>query len=214
MYSPFMTDATPPRTQRNRSRILAAAQSAFLSTGYEQTSMDTVSTAAGVSKQTVYAHFGSKETLFIAMTDAMIDEAVAAQSAVAPDPGPGIVIADWLFDHARAQLNSATNRSLMQLWRVAIAEAERLPQVGAAVFEAGPAQAIARLGRIFAAWHDSGQLNAPDSLRAAAVFNWLIMGGPISEAMLLGAARSDSPGTTDAHAMECVRVFLAAYERG
>lgn len=210
-----MNGATPPlsRAKRNHSRIMTAAQTAFLSTGYEQTSMDVVAAVAGVSKQTVYAHFGSKEALFIAMTDAMIDSAVAAQSAAAPDPGPEVPIADWLLDHARAQLMTAANRPLMQLRRVAIAEAERFPQVGVAVFEAGPARAIARLGRIFATWHDRGRLNAPEALRAAAVFNWLIMGGPTSEAMLLGAPRFDGPDAADAHAQECVRVFLAAYGR-
>jgi len=210
-----MNDAASPvpRSERNRSRILTAAQTAFLSAGYEQTSMDVVAGVAGVSKQTVYAHFGSKEALFIAMTDAMIDAAVAAQSVAAPDPGPEVLIADWLLDHAQAQLMTATNRPLMQLRRLAIAEAERFPQVGAAVFAAGPARAIARLGRIFAIWHGSGQLNAPEALRAAAVFNWLIMGGPTSEAMLLGAPRLDGPDAIDAHAKECVRVFLSAYGR-
>ncbi|MCU0904685.1 MAG: TetR/AcrR family transcriptional regulator [Tabrizicola sp.] len=208
-----MTDAPPPRAQRNRSRILTAAQTAFLSAGYEQTSMDAVAAVAGVAKQTVYAHFGSKEALFIAMTDRMIDAAVAAQSAAAPDPGPDTPIADWLLDHARAQLLTATNRDLMQLRRVAIAEAERFPQVGAAVFEAGPARAIARLARIFAAWQESRQLNAPDPGQAAAVFNWLIMGGPASEAMLLGAPRFDGQKSVENHAQECVRVFLAAYGR-
>jgi TetR/AcrR family transcriptional regulator, mexJK operon transcriptional repressor len=208
-----MNDQTPlsPRAARNRKRILDAAQSSFLSAGYEQTSMDTVAAVAGVSKQTVYSHFGSKEALFIAMTDAMIGAAVAAQQTVVPEPAPETPVAAWLMDHARVQLGTATNRSLMQLRRVAIAEAQRFPQVGAAVFEAGPARAIARLSRIFAHWHATGCLNAPNPDQAAALFNWLLMGGPTSEAMLLGAPRFDGPDAVEAHARECVRVFLSAY---
>lgn len=210
-----MNDATtvPPRAERNRKRILDAAEIAFLSAGYEQTSMDAVAAAAGVAKQTVYAHFGTKEALFIAMTETMINAAVAAQRAAVPEPGPETLIANWLLDHARVQLRTATNRPLMQLRRIAIAEAGRFPQVGAALFEAGPGAAIARLSRIFAGWHATGRLNAPEPDRAAALFNWLLMGGPTSEAMLLGAPRLNGPDAEETHAQECVRVFLAAYGR-
>jgi TetR/AcrR family transcriptional regulator, mexJK operon transcriptional repressor len=205
------TPPAPPRVQRTRQRIIDAAQAAFLSAGYEQTSMDTVAAAAVVSKQTIYAHFGTKQALFIAMTDAMISAAVAAQQAAVPEPGPDTPVATWLLDHARVQLGTATNRNLMQLRRVAIAEAERFPQVGAAVFDAGPARAIARLSGIFAAWHGTGRLNAPNPDQAAALFNWLLMGGPTSEAMLLGTPRFANPNAVEAHAKECVRVFLSAY---
>jgi TetR/AcrR family transcriptional regulator, mexJK operon transcriptional repressor len=205
------TRPAPPRVQRTRKRIIDAAQVAFLSDGYGQTSMDTVAAAAAVSKQTIYAHFGTKQALFIAMTDAMISAAVAAQQAAVPEPRPETPVATWLLDHARIQLGTATNRNLMQLRRIAIAEAERFPQVGAAVFDAGPARAIARLSRIFYTWHADGRLNAPNPGQAAALFNWLLMGGPTSEAMLLGAPRLNGTDAVEAHARECVRVFLSAY---
>jgi AcrR family transcriptional regulator len=207
-----MNDATPqsPRMERMRARILEAAERVFLSDGYRQASMDAVAAKAGVSKQTVYAHFRAKETLFLAVTRAMTDAAIAAQTTAAPDPAADADILSWLLDHAVQQLETARNHRLMQLRRIAIAEAERFPDVGAAVFDAGPARAIARLARIFAIWHDAGRLNAPDPQVAARTFNWLIMGGPTSEAMLLGQARLDATGAK-AHASECVRVFLAAY---
>jgi TetR/AcrR family transcriptional regulator, mexJK operon transcriptional repressor len=214
-YTLAMEDAHPAplRVQRTRKRIVDAAQIAFLSAGYEQTSMDAVAAAAVVSKQTIYAHFGTKQALFIAMTDAMISAAVAAQQVAVPEPGPDTPVATWLLDHARVQLGTAMNRNLMQLRRIAIAEAERFPQVGAAVFDAGPARAIQRLSRIFAAWHADGRLNAPNPDQAAALFNWLLMGGPTSEAMLLGTPRLGGPEPVEAHARECVRVFLSAYGR-
>jgi AcrR family transcriptional regulator len=194
-----------------RHRILDAARTVFLAEGYGPASMDAVAAEAGVSKQTIYAHFGAKDALFVAVTRAMTDAAIAAQEAAAPDPGPEADVAAWLTGHALKQLETAGSRPLMQLRRIAIAEAERFPQVGAAVFDAGPARAIARLARIFAAWHDAGRLRTPDPARAAATFNWLIMGGPTSEAMLLGRPQSTGPRDAAAHASECVRVFLAAY---
>jgi len=51
-------------TDRKRSAILAAAAEQFRVHGYETASMDDIAALAGVSKRTVYNHFGSKEELF------------------------------------------------------------------------------------------------------------------------------------------------------
>ncbi|HET6586161.1 MAG TPA: helix-turn-helix domain-containing protein, partial [Oleiagrimonas sp.] len=47
-----------------RAAILAASIDLFTRQGFEGTSMDAVATAAGVSKLTVYSHFGDKDNLF------------------------------------------------------------------------------------------------------------------------------------------------------
>ncbi|WP_295700287.1 TetR/AcrR family transcriptional regulator C-terminal domain-containing protein [Lapillicoccus sp.] len=46
---------------------------------------------------------------------------------------------------------------------------------------------------------------------AAAQFNWLVMAGPLNEAMLLGDAAVPTPSALRRHAAEGVRVFLAAH---
>jgi TetR/AcrR family transcriptional repressor of mexJK operon len=55
---------TATRRTKSREKILTAAEGLFLAGGYHGTAMDAVTEAAGVSKQTVYAHFPSKEALF------------------------------------------------------------------------------------------------------------------------------------------------------
>ena len=54
----------PSRAERKRAAILQAASDVFLANGYVGASMDDVAARAGVSKQTLYKHFGDKETLF------------------------------------------------------------------------------------------------------------------------------------------------------
>src|SRR5271163_2591236 len=44
--------------------ILAAAERAFLASGFGAVTMDAIARGAGVSKATVYAHFTGKEELF------------------------------------------------------------------------------------------------------------------------------------------------------
>lgn len=50
--------------ERKRSAILSAAQKAFLSEGYQQSSMDRIAAQAQVTKQTVYRYYPSKIDLF------------------------------------------------------------------------------------------------------------------------------------------------------
>ncbi|WP_333714120.1 TetR/AcrR family transcriptional regulator [Yoonia sp.] len=200
-----------PRVQRTRDKILSAATKLFLGKGFLETRMDDVADEAKVSKQTLYAHAGTKEALFLAMAEAMIAKAVTAQRAAAPDPQVTDNPKAFLYAHAREQLRTAHDPALMQVRRVAIAEAARFPSFGQAVFDLGPGTSIGRLERAFAMWHHVGRLHAPDPLRAARTFNWLIMGGPTSEVMLTGQSSTLAPGASEAHVRECVRVFWTAY---
>ena len=51
-------------SDKKREAILHGAKAMFLKHGFGDASMDQVAAAAGVSKMTVYRHFGSKEDLF------------------------------------------------------------------------------------------------------------------------------------------------------
>ncbi len=50
-----------PKSDKKRQQILDAAAQLFASQGYTNTSLETVAAAAGVSKQTIYSHFSSKQ---------------------------------------------------------------------------------------------------------------------------------------------------------
>ena len=51
--------------QRKHGAIAAAALVLFARDGYERTSVDAIAAEAGVSKRTVYSHYGDKENLFL-----------------------------------------------------------------------------------------------------------------------------------------------------
>jgi TetR/AcrR family transcriptional regulator, mexJK operon transcriptional repressor len=51
--------------QRKHNAIAAAALVLFARDGYERTSVDAIAAEAGVSKRTVYSHYGDKESLFL-----------------------------------------------------------------------------------------------------------------------------------------------------
>lgn len=54
-------------SERKRQAIARAALTLFASDGYERTSVDAIAAEAGVSKRTVYSHYGDKETLFLSV---------------------------------------------------------------------------------------------------------------------------------------------------
>lgn len=61
------------RKSPKRIAIIEAATTAFLEKGYGDTSMDYISESAKVSKRTVYDHFPSKQDLFQAIVDEVLE---------------------------------------------------------------------------------------------------------------------------------------------
>src|SRR6478735_7439977 len=66
-----------PRTRvSKRDLILNTAHDLFLAQGFGGTSIDQIAEAAGVSRQTIYNNFDSKEALFKAIAGALADHVV------------------------------------------------------------------------------------------------------------------------------------------
>lgn len=81
-----------------RDRLLAAARSEFTAHGLEGARVDRIAAAAGVNKQRIYGHFGSKEKLFEAVIGAAMDEHVAALGLPTDDPAEYV---GRIFDYHR-----------------------------------------------------------------------------------------------------------------
>lgn len=202
------------RSTRKRRDIVEAAREVFLRSGYPGTSMDEIAARSGVSKQTVYKHFGSKEELFVEIVATMTSEAGDAVHDDAPDPVDGEDLARYLRDHARRQLTVVLTPQLMRLRRLVIGEVGRFPELARALYENGPRRAVSVLAARFERLADRGLLRIGDPLAAASHFNWLVMSAPLNEAMLLGDEAIPGPQELRRHADEGVRVFLAAYGGG
>ncbi|WP_203417370.1 TetR/AcrR family transcriptional regulator [Jiangella ureilytica] len=63
------------RSDEKHEAIVRAAREVFLSNGYLGTNMDLIASRSGVSKQTVYTHFGNKEALFLEIVGSMTGDA-------------------------------------------------------------------------------------------------------------------------------------------
>lgn len=121
------------RGEELRRHILAVAKNVFLETGYERASMDTVATRAGTSKRSLYAHFESKDKLFLAVMDWVRElylGRLKTPDAYAEDPAEAVALFCGRF------LQLMTWEPHVRTCRLSIAEAERLPGSSSAYFDA------------------------------------------------------------------------------
>lgn len=125
-------------TQRKINSILSAATRLFLRDGYTATSMDAVALEAGVSKRTVYGHFGSKDELFASIIREMCAEILP--SATATPARSDDDVEDILTRMGTVFLSSVYTPAQIQLMRTVIAESPHHPEVGNMMFE-GPIMA-------------------------------------------------------------------------
>lgn len=201
------------RSERKRRAILDAATEIFLLHGYLAANMDELAARAQVSKQTVYKQFISKEALFIAVVGGMTGSAGDEVQREIADLGERDDPETQLQAYAEKQLMVVLTPRLMQLRRLVIGEVNRFPALGRALHDGGPGRAVAGLASAFARWTDRGLLKIENPQAAASHFNWLVMGEPVNQAMLLGDEAIPDPAALRRHAAAGVRVFLAAYGR-
>jgi AcrR family transcriptional regulator len=202
------------RSARKRRAMLEAATTVFLKDGYLGASMDEISGLAGVSKQTVYAHFSTKEALFVEIVSSITNQASSKVHDEMPRFGAGEDPAEYLRAYAFRQLTVVLQPRIMQLRRLVIGEVGRFPDLARALFERGPKRALAALAAALGDMADRGFLAIDDPKLAAAQFNWLVMGEPLNRAMLLGDGAIPTSAELRRHAAQSVQMFLAAYGRG
>ncbi len=78
MYRSRTTRRPQARTEATKARILDAAQSLFSELGFENTQLDEVAVRAGCSRGGIYAHYASKEDLFLALMEHRVSAAYRA----------------------------------------------------------------------------------------------------------------------------------------
>ncbi|MGH3097475.1 MAG: TetR/AcrR family transcriptional regulator [Streptosporangiales bacterium] len=121
------------RGEQLRRHILVEAKEVFLETGYDRASMDAVAARAGTSKRSLYAHFESKDKLFLAVLDLVRElylGKLRTPEAYAEDPAEAVT----LFCGRFCQL--MVWEPQVRTCRLSMAEAEWLPGSSNAYFDA------------------------------------------------------------------------------
>ncbi|RYG45980.1 TetR/AcrR family transcriptional regulator [bacterium] len=131
------------RGDQLREHILWKAKDVFLQMGFERASMDVVAARAETSKRTLYAHFESKENLFLAVIElvrGLFLNRLKSPSDYGEDPSEALVLFCGRY------LGSLRYQPSIQMCRLSMAETARFPQGAAQHFDAMFTEVGARIG--------------------------------------------------------------------
>jgi AcrR family transcriptional regulator len=194
-------------SERKERDILRAATDVFLAQGYLAANMDEIAAAAGVSKATVYKHFGSKKTLFESIIQGRVE---ALLSPLRIEARPGQSLAQQLTVFAREFVDLILQPSSLALYRVVIFEAFNNAELGRDTYSAGGGALVRHIADFLAAQVKEGRLAIDDPALAAEQFLGSLT-GHVQLRALLGVEPTLSPAARARFIAGAVSAFLRAY---
>ena len=197
-----------PRMAEKRSKILAGACEVFRESGFERASVDVIAARAGVSKATVYNHFADKQALFVATV--VEDTQAMGSSLLACLDCPGEDVQEALQRVGEKITTLWLTPSVSALYRQAIAESARFPEIGRMVFEQGTAALERAVAAIVARWAGAGALRIDDPDRAAIAFIALCQGDLVIR-MRLGVLERPVADQIRETVRRAVAIFVRAH---
>jgi TetR/AcrR family transcriptional repressor of mexJK operon len=195
--------------QRKSAVVLTSARSLFLEKGFGATTVDEIAEAAHVSKATVYSNFEDKAGVLAALLAQISTEATQILEGVVAmldAPGP---VGTRLERTAVALVTGVVRPEVLQLRRLALAEAVHFPAEVAAYYDHGPGSTLRLLTRALRDLDAQGLLSVPDPKDAAARFAYAVVGPAQDRALFTGAV--PEPAELERTAVAAARSFLAAH---
>ena len=196
--------APAQRAERARRAVEEAARATFVERGYEGASVDEIARRAGVSKPTVYAHFGAKEDLFVHILDGYCARLLTP--ILDPDAA-SLPIRDVLTNFARHYAGIVLDPGVVALHRLFVSEARRFPELGQSYYAAGPQAVHNELGRFFEQRIAAGELRDRDPGMLAEQFSGLVL-TPLRLKMLFEVIDTPEPVETRTYCESAVGLFL------
>jgi TetR/AcrR family transcriptional repressor of mexJK operon len=166
----------PGRPSLSNEQLLDKALEIFLEQGFERTSLDAITAAAGMAKRTVYLRYGDKKTLFKEALKRAIEEwmiPVEALRAVETED-----FEETLLAIGRLLIKNVMSPAGIRLLRITNAEAGRIPEIGAYTYEVGNAQTIAYLEDLLERRMTARGCVRRDWRPAAVAYLYLVICGP------------------------------------
>ncbi len=159
-----MSDPMPITANSTSEKIVHAALAVFLEVGFDKANLETVAARAGVTKPTVYSHFGSKVGLLQAVAQYQAQQAL---TQFAPNlQSTGNVRRD-LIGFSKSFLSNMLQPDAIRMHRFAIVEAMNHPELVAPLLSAGPQKLTETLQRYLETETKAGRLRCKNSLLAA-----------------------------------------------
>lgn len=193
----------PGRPTLSNEELLDTALDLFLEKGFERTSIDAITAAAGMAKRTIYARYGDKTNLFKAALTRAIEEWIVPierlrAAETADFEATLIAIGQILVENTLSPAG-------LRLLRLTNAESVKMPEISIYNVQHGTEPTLAYLADLFRSRLDHGKTTLEDAQNAAQAFLDLVVGGVANNAALGFAIE---PKAVEQHTRYCVRLLL------
>jgi AcrR family transcriptional regulator len=155
------------RAELRRAAFLKAARDVFLEHGYEAANMAEIVRRAGGSLSTLYAQFGGKRGLFLAMVDKRVSELTAQMQLELAAHAPVREGLQRIGEHMMLKMMQPDS---LDVFRVMIGQAKKFPDMSAEYFKLGPDRIRKALAEYLADRSADGEVRISDPEVAASVF--------------------------------------------
>ncbi len=124
------TEKQAKRSDATKQKILQAAEQAFAEKGLYGARVDEITELAGINKRMIYAHFGSKENLYVAVLDEVYKRLAESEQALLNRELDCIEMVKCCIEHAFTYLYENPTFVKIVLWEN-LNQAEYLKKTGA-----------------------------------------------------------------------------------
>ncbi len=175
--------------------------------GMERTSMDAIAAAAGVSKQTVYSHFKSKDDLFRSCVASKINmySLDAAQLTSNGD------IDSFLRHVGRQYLTLLSDPGVIRMFRLMASQADSQPESARSFHQTGPITTAHNIGKVISTHLPDRPDNDRLAARATSEFLALVRGDYFLE-LILGTREQIPAPEMDKHIENCISQLHKLYK--
>ncbi len=178
---PAGTAELDPAAAARRKAFVDAARALFFANGYAGTTMSSIAAKVGGSKTTLWSYFPSKEELFAAVVDGIVEQYGHALTIDLPLDEP---VPDVLRRFGTVLMTKLTATPLLSLYRLVVGEADRFPHLAETFYDRGPRRGKARAAAWIEAKMARGEIRAGDPMRAVQQFAGLCQSGLYQFAVL------------------------------
>lgn len=195
-----------PRDPKKMRNVLETAQRHFTALGFDRTSLDAIAEESGVSKQTIYSYFASKDALFQAAVADRTDplfSVIHAASLNPDDPKSTLTRVGTAF------LALMRDDKIIGSHRTLYGSAAHQPVAAKGFYAQGPLRVITELAGYLRAAHKRGALSVSKPELAADQFFSLFLGGSHIRT-LLGLGKPTEAEDNEL-VRENVKMFLSRY---
>lgn len=190
-----------------RAAIVAVARAEFFAHGYGAAAMSSIAARVGGSKTTLWSYFPSKQALFAAVVDDVL-ERFAEKLAMPLDPALPVRDALRLFGNGMMDIVGAPE--LIDLHRIVAGEAGRFPELGTLFFERGPKRGKAKLASYLQLAMADGRVRPGDPALAARQFAALCQAG-LQQDRIWGLVQNEDPARRAADIESAIACWTAAW---